>query len=453
MAISDEKEREFTRFHEILRDFKKNSERLAGSSETLDQNFDCQEGVYSNTPSKLTTYFCAFDGGTRFSVQLMPTAHTWQFAKAFLPDLRETHEITREAVFVNDFLTYRGAGASERAYFRNRPYAADVFDFGDFRIVIPFDVFDGILAKNYRNSFGIVVLGWKIFTRFRHMTEAYQHVRERVRDVLGFALVLDQIRRVDFNLTTTEIPIEVVGEAYRDKRIRTKVRTCRPWDGKPCETETLYIGKKDNPCMFRVYDKTKELMASIQDEDTRAKTAFLYSVLDISTVSQITRFEFELHHEFLKDFAIKSFEDLETKLQGIILYLFRDWLRFLAKRETSGRKDREVLASWWETLREEFLKFAHELSNSKRKCRRLVHEATMGKRSLARARKFLEIAAKEYMVVSAKIQNKDLMKLEVDEVSKSLADVLRNVEEEWGGKKTPKAYMMNYVVSQIKNEP
>lgn len=451
MAKSDEKESEFIGNCENLRESTK-SEEACASPQTLALFSDCQEGVYSNTPSKLTSYFCAFDGGTRYSVQLMPTAHTWQFLKALLPDLRETHEITREPVFVNDFLTYRGAGASERSYFRDRPYAADVFEFGDFKIVIPFEVFDGLLAKNTRTCYGIVILGWKIFSRFRHLTEAYQHVRERVRDVLGFALVLDQIRRVDFNLTTSKIPIDVVGDAYRDKRIRTKVRTCRPWDGKPCETETLYIGKKDNACIFRAYDKTKELMASIQDEDSRAKAAFLYSVLDVQSVSQITRFEFELHHEFLKDFAIKSFEDLESKLQGIILYLFRDWLRFLAKRETSGRKDREVLASWWETVRDEFLKFAHELSNSKRKCRRLIHQATMGKRSLARARKFLEIAAKEYMVVSAKIEHKDSMKLDVDEVAKSLAAVLRNVEGEWGGKTTPKAYMMNYVVSQIKNE-
>ena len=128
--------------------------------------------------------------------------------------------------------------------------------------------------------------------------------------------------------------------------------------GNPGKAETLMIGK--NP-LIRIYDKLKK---SIKDDRDWFHTWYeqdygtiLGTLGDESQLPPITRFEFQIRSNVLKEFQVGWFEDFWEKRQGILNYLTQKWIECKVDDPKKKSKRRLPTANIWEFLRKvEFAK-------------------------------------------------------------------------------------------------
>lgn len=123
--------------------------------------------------------------------------------------------------------------------------------------------------------------------------------------------------------------------------------------GKESEIETLVVGK--NP-QLRIYNKKK--LSVNRDPDWfqcwygKTFEEVLHSFDgDINKIPEITRFEFQLRSQTLKEFNIHYFEALIEKLQGLWDYMANQWLEL--KMDDPNKKVKRKLPSApiWEFIR------------------------------------------------------------------------------------------------------
>lgn len=119
--------------------------------------------------------------------------------------------------------------------------------------------------------------------------------------------------------------------------------------GKESEIETVVIGK--NP-QLRIYDKKK--LSLSQDPDwfecwfgmSFEEVLKLFDG-DIQKIPEITRFEFQLRTQVLKEFQISSYEVLIEKLQGLWDYMAFKWLEFKIDNPNIKCKRKLPIAPIW----------------------------------------------------------------------------------------------------------
>lgn len=112
-------------------------------------------------------------------------------------------------------------------------------------------------------------------------------------------------------------------------------------------TETgVSVGQGD--IMLRVYDKTLEI------DKNEAKKSLFASVWDQQDVSdlQVTRTEFQLRKTVLKQFHIKTLQDLHKKLSALWSYCVTDWARLceVPFDRSNRHQDRASIHPWWQRL-------------------------------------------------------------------------------------------------------
>jgi hypothetical protein len=130
--------------------------------------------------------------------------------------------------------------------------------------------------------------------------------------------------------------------------------------GNPAHAETLMIGK--NP-LIRIYDKLKK---SIKDDQDWFHTWYeqsyetvLGTLGDEDQIPPITRFEFQIRTNVLKEFKVNHFEEFWEKRQGIYSYLTKKWIECKVDDSKKESKRRLPTANIWKFLRE--VKFAEHV--------------------------------------------------------------------------------------------
>lgn len=146
-----------------------------------------------------------------------------------------------------------------------------------------------------------------------------------IRKVIGDAggsIMLEKLSRVDIALDLLDQPIDPFWTAYQQERFITRVKDHRHIGG--TDGRTLYFGK--TPLTLCLYDKKAELRAKaaerIRDE------AWLLNKLWGRESSAVTRVEFRLFRDALKNRGIDSPADFQGKLPDLINYLTKQWFRF-----------------------------------------------------------------------------------------------------------------------------
>jgi len=122
--------------------------------------------------------------------------------------------------------------------------------------------------------------------------------------------------------------------------------------GNPGRAETLMIGK--NP-LVRIYDKLKK---SIKDDRDWFHTWYeqsygtiLGTLGDEDQLSPITRFEFQIRTNVLKEFQVDCFDAFWEKRQGIYSYLTNKWIECKVDDPNKESKRRLPTANIWEFIR------------------------------------------------------------------------------------------------------
>ena len=410
--------------------------------------------VLHNSPPKVTVGgYCSFDGASTFRAKIQQFRGAKLFSSAC--DLyRAAYDVCKTAVQVDDGFqygkcAYRKAAKRELGYLRteDRTPIGDVFEFPEFHLVFSCHIGDGLLDFRKGISDVVVIYGWRMFERVRSLTAAYDIVHDQLYR-MGFKIVEYSIRRVDFNITTSEIPIQIFGEAYRKMTFKTRARNTQVREGSPGVLQTLYVGKVGGSVQFRAYDKTAELKQLANKYEAREKANAIFTHLGLVSVSQITRIEFELGAQFFLDFEIPTFAVLETKLNAVIKYLFRDWLRFLeVNQETYRHRQREKVATWWLECQEILSAWATSIQSDQEEQERQTHECGNGSRLEGLARAFLLIAAAEYKRV-AQLTRIDFNPVELGE---EIGSIIERAEiPRWGGAVSKRDLMLNYELEKAR---
>lgn len=411
---------------------------------------ECHSAPHNIPPRVTGGSFCNYDGATAWRAKV----HQFRGAKLFQEVCnyyRPWYDIDRTRIRIEpswgfgEDVTYRKAAQRELRYLKmeDRPPIGDVFEYPDFHLVFSCHFGDGLLDFRKGISDVVVIYGWRMFERVRTLQAAYEIVHEQLYR-MGFKIVEYSIRRVDFNITTIDFPIQLFGDAFRNSTFKSLARNTQVHEGRPGEIQTLYIGKTGGSVQFRAYDKTAELKSLANKYEAREKANALFQRFGLSTVSQITRIEFELGATFLSDFEISTFSELETRLESIIIYLFRNWLRFLEdNRETYRHKSREKVAAWWLECERMMLAWADSIGEIQEEQERKPHPVGNGSRAHALAKAFVMIAAAELKRTEARF--------DVKEFANELAALIERSEiPRWGGALSKRDFMLNYEAQQAK---
>ncbi len=115
--------------------------------------------------------------------------------------------------------------------------------------------------------------------------------------------------------------------------------------GKNYLAETVDIGKSPK---LRIYDKKK--LALKEDHDWFLSW-FQKIPSEIKHIPEITRFEFQLRSQVLKEFQILSFGHLIEKIQGLWNYMVFEWLEMKVDDPTKKCKRKLPIAPIWFFLR------------------------------------------------------------------------------------------------------
>lgn len=361
---------------------------------------------------------CGFDGGTRFSLSVEPLPSFSRTVKIVRSAL-ETHESTRQPVPLWDGVDAtlgrgvdatlgrgvccRGASSDERAYFRDLPQEGAVCLFTDeFRVILRLGVLDGVSCASRNDA--VVILGWRAFVQNSSVYAASMRVCEFLRR-LGLRVTFDRVNRVDVNVTVDSIPMALIRDAFCGGFFRSR-SSGRLFDNRPGILGTLYFGGKESPVMFRAYDKSAELRATVADPDSRDKLRVLRRQFGDESLTRLTRFEFELHRRILRDFGVADFRDLEMKLSAILKHLLGEWLRVTEtpyERKASDRhRNRQTVAPWWAFIADSLAAFAASLADGQAvDVKRGSHHRTTGARSRSTADRWAFAAFEEALIVRA----------------------------------------------------
>ncbi len=113
-------------------------------------------------------------------------------------------------------------------------------------------------------------------------------------------------------------------------------------------TEGVQVGKGD--ILLRIYDKVLELK---KNKSKQGLFAALWNQSEFDN-TPITRIEFQLRRQVLKQMSINSLADLETKKCGLWSYCSKEWARLsLFDIDRRNRhQDRAVIHPFWEYVQE-----------------------------------------------------------------------------------------------------
>lgn len=100
--------------------------------------------------------------------------------------------------------------------------------------------------------------------------------------------------------------------------------------------------------MLRVYDKVLEIA---RNEAKKSLFGSIWKRDDLDNV-HVTRTEFQLRKTVLKQFRIKTLQDLHKKLSALWSYCVTDWARLCTHRidRTNRHQDRAETHPWWQRL-------------------------------------------------------------------------------------------------------
>jgi hypothetical protein len=111
---------------------------------------------------------------------------------------------------------------------------------------------------------------------------------------------------------------------------------------KPISSFTL--GSKIQLC---IYDKIKELLDTC---DEVKLNLLVNECLGGEFPEQLTRVEFRLRRDALKDFGIDTMLDLLQRERALVEYLTFDWFRLLENEKVKGNETRQKLHSVWQQV-------------------------------------------------------------------------------------------------------
>lgn len=159
------------------------------------------------------------------------------------------------------------------------------------------------------------------------------------------------------------------------------------------QLETLVIGAKGADCQCRIYNKLAELA-----KDKGRWEAYKTHALGGEDVQCLTRIEFQLRREKLRELHVVSLGDLLGSIERLCGYLSWKWIRFTPSDKEVNRTNttRSGVAEWWQAVRGHFEVWSREWQSVKTVKR--VGAGTNAAKMVAQAIGCLKRAAAETLI-------------------------------------------------------
>lgn len=155
-----------------------------------------------------------------------------------------------------------------------------------------------------------------------------QEILVLVRSVIrlaGGVIVTEKLSRVDLASDILDQPIDPFWQACLQNRFVTRTKHHRQIGGS--EGRTLYFG--EIPLTLCIYDKKAQLKTK-SDLQVSEEAYYLHRLWGTNFVTDVTRVEFRLFRDTLRQHGIDSPADFQGKLPDLIKYLTGRWFRFTA---------------------------------------------------------------------------------------------------------------------------
>lgn len=189
-----------------------------------------------------------------------------------------------------------------------------------------------------------------------------QCLRWQVRDLMEFVrgvirvaggeIVCEKLSRVDLALDLLDVTMDGFWAAYEEQRFITRVKHHLQIGG--TEGRTLYFGKP--PLSLCIYDKTGQL-EKLSGYQLREELMLLHRLWGRSSEA-VTRVEYRLYRDALKEHGIDSPDDLFRKLPDLIGYLTSKWIRLTRDPVDRMNPGRALTLPLWTQVAEGFQRWA-----------------------------------------------------------------------------------------------
>lgn len=175
-----------------------------------------------------------------------------------------------------------------------------------------------------------------------------------VLDRLGFKVEKDILSRVDIQITKA-LPFQVVVEAYQagcfcSRWHKWQINESRDIYGqRRIETIAAGLGSRSKTVALVMYDKYKECM----DKNDSEKLNYIWE--QVGMTDQLTRVEFRIYRDWLREHLIDSVYEFYLKLPDVIENLTGRFFRVLdGAKNKSRHTSQQPIADWWQEFREHF---------------------------------------------------------------------------------------------------
>jgi hypothetical protein len=177
-------------------------------------------------------------------------------------------------------------------------------------------------------------------------------VRSVIR-LAGGAIIAEKLSRVDLALDLLDVSMDPFWQAFMEERFVTRVK--HHWHIGGTEGRSLYFGKV--PLTLCVYDKRAQLKTK-SDLQVSEEAYYLHRLWGTNFVTDVTRVEFRLFRDTLRQHGIDSPADFQGKLPDLIGYLTSKWFRFTEGPVDRMNAGRALTLPLWTKVAEGFQQWA-----------------------------------------------------------------------------------------------
>ena len=168
---------------------------------------------------------------------------------------------------------------------------------------------------------------------------------------LGFATEKETLSRVDLQVMIHRETSELLRPIANGHAVTKALKWSNHGNGS--DAETFKIGSSIEIC---IYDKAAELLKSIVSDPIK------YGLMTMICLGQdwcpaskpVTRVEFRLRRDALKDKGINTMQDLQEIEPAMVEWLTTKWFRILVEPKIRGHENKQAVHPAWQEVQELF---------------------------------------------------------------------------------------------------
>jgi hypothetical protein len=183
--------------------------------------------------------------------------------------------------------------------------------------------------------------------------DVHKKVLEFLRD-FGLVITRECLSRVDLQVLVDE-PVSLFKSLIKSNCVVSRVHKYNEYginDDNPTEVETIIYGSQSGRIELCIYDKARELLHCSKSDLVKFELLSRYCFGKNWLVEQtpITRVEFRLWREVLREIDINTVSDLQRRENDLVKWLTYHWFRILARPKVRGHENTAAIHSVWQKV-------------------------------------------------------------------------------------------------------